>query len=109
MQKKTSARRNHSAADMDIQRRSMEAVPRWALALCAVMLVLSFAIRQIGLDISSPINRIMSAHAVRIESQSATGQTSTPEEMQALRKELNALQKRVKKLEVWSHKPAHKH
>ena len=111
MEKKSPTRRK-TKADMDIQKRSMDAVPRWALALCAVILVLSFAIRQIGLDITTPINRIMTAHAVRIEVQaknpdSVRNNDITPmkENVQILEEEVKTLSKRVNKLEHWSHSP----
>ena len=111
MEKKSPTRRK-TKADMDIQKRSMDAVPRWALALCAVILVLSFAIRQIGLDITTPINRIMTAHAVRIEVQaknpvSVRNNDIAPmkENVQTLEEEVETLNKRVNKLEHWSHSP----
>ena len=42
-------------------------MPRWAWACCAILIATSLSIRQVGLDITTPLNRIMTAHAVRIE------------------------------------------
>ena len=83
-------------ADTDIQHRSMEVVPRWVLALCAVMLVLSFAIRQMGIDISSPINRIMSAHAVRIENEASESGKGQHHVIRTLQERLEELEKHSK-------------
>lgn len=112
MEKKSPTRRKTNA-NLDIQKRSMDAVPRWALALCAVILVLSFAIRQIGLDITTPINRIMTAHAVRIEAEAKNPNlignkdiAPMKKNVQTLEEDVKTLTKRVRKLEHWSHSPS---
>lgn len=107
MKEKTTPR-TLKTADNDIQKRSMDAVPRWALAVCAVMLVMSFAIRQIGLDITTPINRIMSAHAVRIEEDSRRADGSNTEDLKEIKEEMKELKERVITLERWSHDPVKK-
>ncbi|TDO96680.1 hypothetical protein [Marinomonas balearica] len=120
MEKKTTPKRRStrtSNLNNDIQKRSMEAVPRWALAVCAVILVMSFAIRQIGLDITTPINRIMSAHAVRIEAESRQigGGGASSIEVSELQEKVHILthqhtsfETRIEKLEHWSHPAAKK-
>jgi ubiquinone biosynthesis protein UbiJ len=96
---KKSAGHSNRNPDFDIQKRSLEAVPRWTLAVCAVLLVMSFAIRQIGLDITTPLNRIMSAYAARIESRMLPVQQEITQQFKQLESRVLRLERRVDRLE----------
>lgn len=108
MQSKQSSDNEKNSDQHNIHKRSMEAVPRWALAICAVLLVLSFAIRQIGLDITTPINRIMSAHAVRIENNANQPECKLQEVEKQILETLNRLVTRVEKVEKLAHQSGEK-
>lgn len=114
MEKKTnnSSRSNSNTINTEILKRSMEAVPKWALALSAVILVMSFAIRQIGLDITTPINRILSAYAERVESEAkhlsdggtySTQITELQEKVKQLSDQLDLLTLRIEEVETGSY------
>ncbi|WP_444931566.1 hypothetical protein ACJJIF_07275 [Microbulbifer sp. SSSA002] len=87
-------------ADIDagFKNRAINYMPRWAWACCAILMALSIAIRQVGLDVTTPLNRIMTAYAVRIEN-SALGRN----EESLL--ELKRINDRLERLEAVAHKP----
>ncbi|CAM3874794.1 hypothetical protein VA7868_02351 [Vibrio aerogenes CECT 7868] len=97
--KKPTDQAHQQSSGLDIHKRSMDAVPRWALAICAVLLVLSFAIRQIGLDITTPLNKIMAAYAARIENRSLAEHKKLSRETHHLEDKINRLEIRVTRLE----------
>jgi hypothetical protein len=78
--------------------RALEYMPRWAWATCAILLALSLSIRQMGLDVTTPINRIMTAYAIQIENRSLQ-----PESIDNDR--LSEVMRRIKALEANSHPP----
>ncbi|MEY8241865.1 MAG: hypothetical protein RPT25_16075 [Cycloclasticus sp.] len=88
----------------EFEGRAMAAMPRWAWAFCAILMALSLAIRQMGLDISSPLNRLMTAYAVSIEKDAARGGMSA-QGMNECKDLIEDYGKRVEKLEKWTHKP----
>lgn len=88
----------------EFEGRAMAAMPRWALAFCAILMALSLSIRQMGLDISSPLNRVMTAHAVSIEKTAGNPDVSQ-EELEDLVELVEEYEERIVKLEKWSHKP----
>ncbi len=53
--------------DDTFERRLKSAVPNWAIATCAIMFCFALTVRMIGIDISTPINRIFNAKAIAIE------------------------------------------
>lgn len=87
-----------------VENKAAGALPRWALAMCAIMMALSLSIRQMGLDISSPLNRMMTAHAVRIE-KSATNPLDMSDEVEQLLEHIKVTERRLRKLERWAHQP----
>jgi hypothetical protein len=88
----------------EFEGRAMSAMPRWALAFCAILMALSLSIRQMGLDISSPLNRVMTAHAVSIE-KTAGNPGISQDELEDLVELVEEFEGRIIKLEKWSHKP----
>ncbi len=88
----------------EFEGKAMAAMPRWALAFCAILMALSLSIRQMGLDISSPLNRVMTAHAVQIE-KSADHPSFSKDELEDLQDLMEEYEDRIIKLEKWSHKP----
>lgn len=88
----------------EFEGKAMSAMPKWALAFCAILMALSLSVRQMGLDISSPLNRVMTAHAVRIE-KSADNPALSQDELKDLVELMEKYEKRIFKLETWAHKP----
>jgi len=82
----------------EFNKTAMDYMPGWAWAVCAILLSVSLSIRQIGLDITTPLNRIMSAYAVRIEE----GKADFPHE------KYNEILRRLDYLESVSHSPSGK-
>jgi len=78
--------------------KALSYMPRWAWAFCSILLALSFSIRQIGLDVTTPFNRIMTAFAIKIEKQ----QQCHGEE------DYSEVINRIVELEKYSHQPSHK-
>jgi hypothetical protein len=88
----------------EFEGKAMAAMPRWALAFCAILMALSLSIRQMGLDISSPLNRVMTAHAVQIE-KSADNPSISQDELEDLIELVEEYEERIITLEKWAHKP----
>ncbi len=82
----------------NFKNRSMDYMPRWAWAVCAILFSISVSIRQIGLDVTTPLNRIMTAYAVRIE------RSQVMEDIPALK----TIYTRLERLEKNSHPPGEK-
>lgn len=91
----------------EFEGKAMAAMPRWALAFCAILMALSLSIRQMGLDISSPLNRVMTAHAVSIEKSADNPSINRyeSEKMEEIEELVEEYEKRIRKLEKWAHKP----
>jgi hypothetical protein len=91
----------------EFEGKAMSAMPRWALAFCAILMALSLSVRQMGLDISSPLNRVMTAHAVSIEKAASNPNFGRDKiiKYEGLEKLLDKYEKRILKLEKWAHKP----
>lgn len=97
-------RRSKKQNQAEFENKAMSAMPRWAWAFCAILMAISLSVRQMGLDISSPLNRIMTAHAVRIEKTAGQGR-GMEEEFEDLEQKLGRYEKRLRELEHWAHKP----
>ena len=89
----TKTRKNE---ETEFTNKAMNYMPRWAWASCAILLAFSFSIRQIGLDLTTPFNRVMTAYAIRIEKHQLCNSTETLEE----------ITDRIIELEKKSHDPA---
>ncbi|WP_148212547.1 hypothetical protein [Hahella chejuensis] len=83
--------------DTEFTNKALGYMPRWAWAFCSILLALSFSIRQIGLDVTTPFNRIMTAYAIRIEQQQKCSNEI----------DYSEVIKRIVELEKYSHKPSH--
>lgn len=93
---KTSAAQKKVA---DFNDKALNYLPPWAWAFCAIILALSLSIRQIGLDVTTPLNRIMTAYAVRIEVEANQSNELSKENIKRLERRIEALEKK-------SHLPA---
>jgi len=97
-------RRGKKQTQAEFENKAMSAMPRWAWAFCAILMAISLSVRQMGLDISSPLNRIMTAHAVRIEKTAGQG-LGMQGELKDLEQQVEEYEERIKELERWAHKP----
>lgn len=89
------AARSRKGNEAEFTSKALDYMPRWAWASCSILLALSISIRQIGLDVTTPFNRIMTAYAIKIENL----QQCHPDA------NLNDILPRIEALERYSHKP----
>lgn len=91
----------------EFETKAMAAMPRWAWAFCAILMALSLSVRQMGLDISSPLNRVMTAYAVSIEkaAENPESNTDSKRKLRKLESLINEYEERIEKLERWAHRP----
>lgn len=93
----------NSDSKESVMERSLGYMPKTAWAICAIMFVFSIAARQMGLDISTPVNTIFQAKAEAIRAESlgkGTGECSVEEGV------LRGLDERLVVLEGVSHSPS---
>ncbi len=83
-------------------RRVADFMPRWAWAICGILLALSFSVRQMDIDINVPLSRIFTAYATLIEKEAM--QIDTTE----LKDKITAMEQRIMVIEN-SHRKKSKH
>jgi hypothetical protein len=90
--KSRAERESEENVDEAFSRRAIKYMPQWAWACCAILMASSIAIRQIGLDVTTPLNRIMTAYAVRIEGDVTRSQKISEFKLQEIEERLVALE-----------------
>ena len=84
----------------NLQEQLNNAIPRWAIATCAVMFCLAMTMKIVGIDLSKPVNSYFDAKVLALENKIAKENRTNVE--------LVKLLDRIKVLEIDSHASSHK-